>query len=80
MSYPRVCISYIILSCVPASRVIFEIGGTPIREALAREALRQAADKLPTTFESVTRQSLPRLGRSSSPASTTSTATAIHLS
>ncbi|KAI6104269.1 hypothetical protein F5141DRAFT_1189729 [Pisolithus sp. B1] len=43
-------------------------------------ALRQAADKLPTTFEFITRQSFPRLGSmvvqpSSSPASTTSTAT-----
>ncbi|KIM53093.1 hypothetical protein SCLCIDRAFT_18023 [Scleroderma citrinum Foug A] len=47
---------------VPTGRVIFEIGGTPIREELAREALRQAADKLPTTFEFVTKQSLPRLG------------------
>lgn len=68
---------------VPTGRVIFEIGGTPIREELAREALRQAADKLPTTFEFITRQSLPRLGNmvvqpSVSPASTTSTATAVH--
>ncbi|KAH7921545.1 ribosomal protein L16 [Leucogyrophana mollusca] len=47
---------------VPTGRVIFEIGGAPIREELAREALRQAADKLPTTMEFVTRASLPRLG------------------
>ncbi|KAI6132288.1 ribosomal protein L10e/L16, partial [Pisolithus croceorrhizus] len=62
---------------IPTGRVIFEIGGTPIQEELAREALRQA------TFEFITRQSLPRLGSmvvqpSSSPASTTSTAAALH--
>ncbi|KAI6141355.1 hypothetical protein EDD17DRAFT_1800208, partial [Pisolithus thermaeus] len=84
MSYPRVCINYILLSSVPTGRVIFEIGGTPIREELTREALRRAADKLPTTFKFTTRQSLPRLGSmvvqpSPSPASTTSTATAIRL-
>ncbi|KAI6115150.1 hypothetical protein EDD16DRAFT_219517 [Pisolithus croceorrhizus] len=37
MSYPRICINYIILSCVSTGRVIFEIGGSPIREELARE-------------------------------------------
>ncbi|TFK99495.1 ribosomal protein L10e/L16, partial [Pterulicium gracile] len=47
---------------VPTGRVIFEIGGTPIREELAREALRQASDKLPTTMEFITRKSPPRLG------------------
>ncbi|KAJ8587366.1 ribosomal protein L16 [Rhizopogon salebrosus TDB-379] len=47
---------------VPTGRVIFEIGGTPIREELAREALRQAADKLPTTMEFITRSTPPRLG------------------
>ncbi|KIK80457.1 hypothetical protein PAXRUDRAFT_158657 [Paxillus rubicundulus Ve08.2h10] len=47
---------------VPTGRVIFEIGGVPIREEIAREALRLAAAKLPTTYEFVTRKSLPRLG------------------
>ncbi|EPQ53868.1 hypothetical protein GLOTRDRAFT_130816 [Gloeophyllum trabeum ATCC 11539] len=47
---------------VPTGRVIFEIGGAPIREELAREALRQAADKLPTTMEFITKRSPPRLG------------------
>lgn len=47
---------------VPTGRVIFEIGGTPIREELAREALRQAADKLPTIMEFITRSTPPRLG------------------
>jgi len=47
---------------VPTGRVIFEIGGAPIREELAREALRQASDKLPTKMEFITRASPPRLG------------------
>ncbi|KAF8877183.1 mitochondrial ribosomal protein L16 [Infundibulicybe gibba] len=47
---------------VPKGRVIFEIGGTPIREELARDALRQAADKLPTTMEFINRSTPPRLG------------------
>lgn len=47
---------------VPTGRVIFEIGGTPIREELAREALRQAADKLPTIMEFIMRSTPPRLG------------------
>ncbi|KAF8229767.1 54S ribosomal protein L16 [Tricholoma matsutake] len=47
---------------VPMGRVIFEIGGVPIREELAREALRQAAAKLPTTMEFITRSTPPRLG------------------
>ncbi|OJA09069.1 hypothetical protein AZE42_06765 [Rhizopogon vesiculosus] len=65
---------------VPTGRVIFEIGGAPIREELAREgrisqlfhfyyrnsspltALRQAADKLPTIMEFITRSTPPRLG------------------
>ncbi|GLB39199.1 putative universal ribosomal protein uL16 family protein [Lyophyllum shimeji] len=47
---------------VPTGRVIFEIGGTPIREELARDALRQAADKLPTVMEFIDRNSPPRLG------------------
>lgn len=67
------------LHSVPTGRVIFEIGGTPIREELAREgrnsypplfyiqthsfiALRQAADKLPTIMEFITRSTPPRLG------------------
>jgi len=47
---------------VSTGRVIFEIGGTPIREELAREALRQAGDKLPSTTEFITRSTPPRLG------------------
>jgi len=64
---------------VPTGRVIFEIGGTSIREELARDgklpwpalfytnstpltALRQAADKLPTIMEFITRSTPPRLG------------------
>ncbi|THH19640.1 hypothetical protein EW146_g1570 [Bondarzewia mesenterica] len=47
---------------VPTGRVIFEIGGAPIREELARDALRQAADKLPTTMEFINRSAPPRLG------------------
>ncbi|KAL0958258.1 hypothetical protein HGRIS_000411 [Hohenbuehelia grisea] len=47
---------------VPKGRVIFEIGGAPIREELARDALRQAADKLPTTMEFISRSTPPRLG------------------
>jgi len=47
---------------VPKGRVIFEIGGAPIREELARDALRQAAAKLPTTMEFITRTTPPRLG------------------
>ncbi|PPQ67741.1 hypothetical protein CVT26_007028 [Gymnopilus dilepis] len=47
---------------VPVGRVIFEIGGTPIREELARDVLRLAAAKLPTKMEFITRSSPPRLG------------------
>ncbi|KAF8726539.1 hypothetical protein AX14_007744 [Amanita brunnescens Koide BX004] len=47
---------------VPTGRVIFEIGGVPIREELARDILRQAAAKLPTKMEFITRSSPPRLG------------------
>ncbi|KAG6379608.1 ribosomal protein L16p/L10e-domain-containing protein [Boletus reticuloceps] len=64
---------------VPTGRVIFEVGGVPIREEIAREgncpalllplyqlnipvALRLGAAKLPTTYEFITRKSLPRLG------------------
>ncbi|KIJ63111.1 hypothetical protein HYDPIDRAFT_41372 [Hydnomerulius pinastri MD-312] len=49
---------------VPTGRVIFEIGGVPIREEIAREALRLAAAKLPTTYEFIDRRALPRLGNS----------------
>ncbi|KAG6877208.1 hypothetical protein C0993_009400 [Termitomyces sp. T159_Od127] len=48
---------------VQTGRVIFEIGGTPIREELARDALRQAASKLPTVMEFINRSTPPRLGR-----------------
>jgi len=47
---------------VPTGRVIFEIGGAPVREELARDALRQAGDKLPTTVEFIDRKTPPRLG------------------
>ncbi|KAF8917981.1 ribosomal protein L10e/L16 [Mucidula mucida] len=48
---------------LPTGRVIFEIGGVPIREELAREILRQAASKLPCTMEFISTKSPPRLGR-----------------
>ncbi|KAI0277993.1 ribosomal protein L10e/L16 [Russula aff. rugulosa BPL654] len=47
---------------VPTGRVIFEIGGAPVREELARDALRQAGDKLPTIVEFIDRKTPPRLG------------------
>ncbi|KAI0000694.1 ribosomal protein L16 [Russula compacta] len=47
---------------VPTGRVIFEIGGAPVREELARDALRQAGCMLPTTMEFIDRKSPPRLG------------------
>ncbi|THU88405.1 ribosomal protein L16 [Dendrothele bispora CBS 962.96] len=47
---------------IPTGRVIFEIGGVPIREELARDILRQAAAKLPTKMEFISRTSPPRLG------------------
>nr|GAT54782.1 mitochondrial 54S ribosomal protein [Mycena chlorophos] len=47
---------------VPIGRVVVEIGGTPIREELAREALRLAAAKLPTKMEFIRRSTPPRLG------------------
>ncbi|KAF9059773.1 ribosomal protein L10e/L16 [Rhodocollybia butyracea] len=50
----------------PIGRVIFEIGGSPIREELARDILRQAASKLPTTMEFISRSTPPRLGKISS--------------
>ncbi|KAK7051285.1 39S ribosomal protein L16, mitochondrial [Paramarasmius palmivorus] len=46
----------------PTGRVLFEIGGVPIREELAREILRQAAAKLPTKMEFISRDTPPRLG------------------
>ncbi|KAG7090816.1 hypothetical protein E1B28_009900 [Marasmius oreades] len=46
----------------PTGRVIFEIGGVPIREELARDILRQAASKLPTKMEFINRETPPRLG------------------
>ena len=64
---------------LPTGRVIFEIGGVPIREELAKESmsvfsllsarvnnipvLRQAASKLPCQMEFITPKSPPRLGR-----------------
>ncbi|KAI0070553.1 mitochondrial ribosomal protein L16 [Panus rudis PR-1116 ss-1] len=50
---------------VPTGRVLFEIGGVPIREELAREvdaALRLASAKLPVATEFINRSSPPRLG------------------
>ncbi|KAJ7721943.1 mitochondrial 54S ribosomal protein YmL47 [Mycena maculata] len=47
---------------VPIGRVIVEIGGTPIREELAREALRLASSKLPTKMEFIGKSTPPRLG------------------
>ncbi|KLO08913.1 mitochondrial ribosomal protein L16 [Schizopora paradoxa] len=47
---------------VPTGRVVFEIGGAPIREELARETLRQASNKLPVLTEFISRESPPRLG------------------
>ncbi|KZP28192.1 hypothetical protein FIBSPDRAFT_729783 [Athelia psychrophila] len=47
---------------VNKGRVIFEIGGVPIREELARDALRQAAAKLPTPMEFIHRSAPARLG------------------
>ncbi|KAI0263112.1 ribosomal protein L16p/L10e-domain-containing protein [Gloeopeniophorella convolvens] len=47
---------------VPTGRVIFEIGGGPIREELARDALRQAGAKMPTVMEFIDRKTPPRLG------------------
>ncbi|GBE87580.1 54S ribosomal protein L16, mitochondrial [Sparassis crispa] len=47
---------------VAPGRVLFELGGAPIREEIAREALRLACDKLPTQNEFITRATPPRLG------------------
>jgi len=47
---------------VAPGRVLFEIGGVPVREELAREALRLACDKLPVMCEFITRDTPPRLG------------------
>ena len=47
---------------VNTNRVLFEIGGIPIREELAREALRQASAKLPCVMEFITRATPPRVG------------------
>ncbi|KAK0467273.1 mitochondrial ribosomal protein L16 [Desarmillaria tabescens] len=48
---------------LPTGRVIFEIGGVPIREELARQILKQASSKLPCKMEFISRKTLPRLGR-----------------
>ncbi|KAI0746545.1 mitochondrial ribosomal protein L16 [Daedaleopsis nitida] len=47
---------------VAPGRVLFELGGAPIREELAREALRLACDKLPTSMEFIDHKAPPRLG------------------
>ncbi|KAH9940683.1 mitochondrial ribosomal protein L16 [Amylocystis lapponica] len=47
---------------VAPGRVLFEIGGAPVREEIAREALRLASDKLPTINEFITRSTPARLG------------------
>ncbi|THH26490.1 hypothetical protein EUX98_g7698 [Antrodiella citrinella] len=47
---------------VAPGRVLFEIGGVPVREELAREALRLACDKLPVMCEFIRHDTPPRLG------------------
>lgn len=47
---------------IPTGRMIFEIIGEGLHEAVAREALRQAAYKLPGEQEIVLRGALPRVG------------------
>ncbi|TDL18682.1 mitochondrial ribosomal protein L16 [Rickenella mellea] len=47
---------------VGTGRVIFEIGGVPIREELARDALRQASSRLPVTMEFISRRTPAKLG------------------
>ncbi|KAI0037192.1 ribosomal protein L10e/L16, partial [Vararia minispora EC-137] len=52
-----------ILPFCKTGRVIFEISGPGLRDELAREALRQAAFRMPVAMEFITRQTPPRLGR-----------------
>jgi len=47
---------------VPTGRVLFEVGGVPIREEVVREAFAQAAAKLPLSVAFITRATPPRLG------------------
>ncbi|KZT66553.1 mitochondrial ribosomal protein L16 [Daedalea quercina L-15889] len=47
---------------VPTGRVIFELGGVPIKPEIARTVLRLGAVKLPTIMEFITKDTPPRLG------------------
>lgn len=47
---------------VPTGKVIFEIGGNNVPLPVAKEALRIAKDKLPGTYEFITRDTLPKAG------------------
>ncbi|KAH9831131.1 mitochondrial ribosomal protein L16 [Rhodofomes roseus] len=47
---------------VAPGRVIFEIGGVPIRPEIARTVLRLGAAKLPGVMEFITKSTPPRLG------------------
>lgn len=47
---------------VPTGKIIFEIDGKNVPEALAKNALRIAKDKLPGNYEFVTRATLPKAG------------------
>ncbi|KAH9918638.1 mitochondrial ribosomal protein L16 [Fomitopsis serialis] len=47
---------------VAPGRVVFELGGAPMRPEIARSALRLGAVKLPTIMEFITKSTPPRLG------------------
>lgn len=47
---------------VPTGKVIFEIDGANVPLPVAKEALRIAKDKLPGTYEFITRENLPKAG------------------
>ncbi|KAI0725725.1 mitochondrial ribosomal protein L16 [Fomitopsis betulina] len=47
---------------VAPGRVIFEIGGAPMRPEIARQVLRLGSAKLPTIMEFITKDTPPRLG------------------
>ncbi|KAH8814781.1 mitochondrial ribosomal protein L16 [Flagelloscypha sp. PMI_526] len=48
---------------IPTGKVVFEIGGKPIREELARKIFREVESRFPTKMEFITRQTPARLGR-----------------
>ena len=52
---------------VTTGKVIFEIDGTNVPLPVAKEALRIAKDKLPGTYEFITRENLPKAGFESVP-------------